>query len=31
MATYKAKWGAIYGDFKKKIKYMNGTCSNEEY
>jgi len=22
----KAKWGAIYGEFKKIFDYMNGTC-----
>lgn len=31
MATYKDKWGAIYGDSQKKIYYMNGIGSNEEY
>jgi hypothetical protein len=31
MATYKDKWGVIYGDFQKKSDYMNGIGSNEEY
>ncbi len=31
MATYKEKWSAIYGDFKKTFDHMNGTCSNEKY